>query len=161
MPDSESCPASVRWGLRISSAHSGCLWAVLKTSVRRGTSGNYHARARMSDTPCNIRQRACATLTHNKNFRGRGRGGRDPFAKGSLPHKGFQRAFRAARRFAFVCPPPQRISTRRSQKGSFALTQRSLIHCCAVFPQDFPLFPPAAPDGSRPERPRPWFARFL
>ena len=33
----------------------------------------------------------CITVQYHKSFRGRGCGGGDPFAKGSLPHKAFHR----------------------------------------------------------------------
>ena len=52
----------------------------------------------------------CHSVNYNKSFRGRGCGGGDPFTKGSLPHKAFQKnLFRNQIRFGERKPLRSRV----------------------------------------------------
>ena len=94
------------WRLRhLAAAASGgqearCLPALLRTDTRRNertwrpvnTHSQRQSVSEMKDAlscPSPHIITLCNTLKYNKNFRGWGRVGGDPFLKGSLPHKAF------------------------------------------------------------------------
>ncbi len=60
-----------------------------------------------SETPAPNQKTLGIVLTHNKSFRGWGRGGGDPFSKGSLPHRAFPPHQINARNPSH-CPRPSR-----------------------------------------------------